>query len=310
MQTRALPGTGLTVSRVCLGTMTFGSAVDAATAARMVDLCLDRGVTFFDTANVYNWGASETILGELLKARRSSVVLASKVGRKMGDAPDDAGLSGKAIRKAVEASLRRLQTDHLDIYYLHLPDRQVPADETLSAIEALVKEGKVRYPATSNHAAWQICRMLWLCDQRGLTPPLISQPSYNLLARAIEDEHAPFCEELGVSQIVYNPLAGGLLTDRREEQRTSKRFWRPELLAAADRLADVARRSGRSLVALALNWLLHHSAADGVILGAVNVEQLEQNLNAVDEGPLAPEVVAECDAVWQDLRGGVLKYNQ
>src|SRR5260370_28439930 len=210
METRKLPHTDLTVSRACFGAMTFGSQTDQATAARMVDLCLDRGVNFFDTANVYNNGASETILGEVLKGRRDRVILASKAGSQPAE-PDAAPLSRKAILANIDASLRRLQTDYLDLYYLHLPDYQTPIKETLEAMDQVVRAGKARYPATSNYAAWQLCRMLWVSAKQGYKPPMISQPLYNLLARGVEQEYVPFSKELGVSMVVYNPLAGGML---------------------------------------------------------------------------------------------------
>src|SRR5205807_2278832 len=155
METRTLAQTSLNVSRACFGTMTFGLQADHATSGRMVDLCLDRGVNFFDTANAYGNGVAETMLGAILKGRRQEVVLASKVRMKMGDAPDESGLSRAAILKAIDQSLRRLQTDYLDPYYLHAPDWETPLEETLEAMDRLVRAGKIRYPASSNYAGWQ-----------------------------------------------------------------------------------------------------------------------------------------------------------
>ena len=217
MERRTLPGTDLAVSRVSLGTMTFGSQADEAAAARMADCALDAGVNFIDTANSYNQGVSEEILGRILRGRRSRIVLASKVFNKMGEGADDRGLSRAAITKAIDASLKRLQTDYLDVYYLHQPDYKAPLEETLATIDGLVKSGKVRYPATSNYSAWQMCRILWLCGENGWKPPVIAQPMYNLLARGIEQEYLPFCRELGISNFVYNPLAGGLLTGKQRQ---------------------------------------------------------------------------------------------
>jgi 1-deoxyxylulose-5-phosphate synthase len=218
MDTRTLAHTDLTVSRICFGTMTFGSQVDEKTAARMIDYCLDAGINFFDTANVYNQGLSETILGRVLGNRRERVVLASKVRGKMGEAPDESGLSRAAIMKAVDQSLQRLGTDYLDLYYLHMPDTHVPVEESLEAMDRLVRAGKVRYPASSNYAAWQVVRMLWASEKKGYKPPTVTQPMYNLLARGIEQEYLPMCCEMGVSTIVYNPLAGGLLTGKQNGQ--------------------------------------------------------------------------------------------
>ncbi|MCL4394370.1 MAG: aldo/keto reductase, partial [Chloroflexi bacterium] len=310
-----LKHTDLTVSRLCFGTMTFGKQTDETAAARIVDGCLDAGMNFFDTANIYNKGESERIVGKLLPGRRDRVVLASKVRAHMGDGPGESGLSRAAIFRAIEESLRRLGTDYLDIYYMHWPDYSVPLEESLSAMEDLVRQGKVRYPATSNYAAWQVCRMLAIADRSGYKPAHITQPMYNLLARGIEQEYLPMAKEYGVSTVVYNPLAGGLLTGKHRpesplpgtrfdnNQLYLDRYWHPAYFDAVEELRTVAERAGRSLVSLSLNWLLHHTETDCVILGASKPEQLEQNLAAVEEGALSPETVAACDAVWAKLRG-------
>src|SRR5690349_22632202 len=159
MHYRTLPNTGLKVSRVSFGTMTFGSQTDEGVAQQMIDLCLDAGINFIDTANICSKGLSETIVGKLLQGRRDKIVLATKVRGKMGEAPDESGLSRAAIRKAIDASLRRLQTDYVDLYYLHQPDYDVPIEETLAVMDELVKAGKVRYPAVSNYAAWQVAEI-------------------------------------------------------------------------------------------------------------------------------------------------------
>jgi aryl-alcohol dehydrogenase-like predicted oxidoreductase len=322
MENRKLNGIGLEVSRACFGTMTFGAQASPEASSRMVDVCLDAGINFFDTANVYNKGASESILGRALGKRRSRVVLASKVAGKMGDDPLASGLSKAAILRAVEASLSRLGTDYLDIYYLHQPDYSVPLEETLEAMEELVRSGKVRQPASSNYASWQVCRMLWIADRNGYTPLKVTQPMYNLLARGIEQEYLPMAKELGVSTVVYNPLAGGLLTgkQRRGEPLPGTRFdnnrlyldryWHEAQFDAIEELAGAARAAGRSLVSLALNWVLHHTAADCLILGASRIEQLQENLRALGDGPLAPETLAVCDAVWRKLRGVAPQYNR
>src|SRR5215469_12893978 len=183
MQTTRLHGTDLEVSRACFGVMTFGSQTDEPTGRRMIDTCCAHGINFFDTANVYNRGAAESMLGNILKGRRDRVVLASKVRGKMGDAPDDSGLSRAAILKAIDQTLTRLGTDHVDLYSLHQPDWCTPIEETLAAMDELVRAGKVRYPACSNYAAWQVAEMISLSGREGYRPPLVSQPMYNLLAR-------------------------------------------------------------------------------------------------------------------------------
>ncbi len=322
METRTLQHTDLTVSRVCCGTMTFGAQTDEAAALAIVRTCLDRGINFFDTANVYVAGASEIILGKALQGHRDRIVLASKCAAKMGAAPDQAGLSRDAILRAVEESLRRLQTDHLDLYYMHWPDYAVPLEESLGAMDELVRSGKVRHVAASNFAAWQMCRMHWLAGAKTLPRVSVAQPMYNLLARGIEAEFLPMCRALEISTVVYNPLAGGLLTGKQceaaplpgtrfdQNQAYVDRYWHHANFEAVEALADIARRSGRSAVSLALSWLLHHTPIDGVVLGASSQEQLEENLRACEEGPLPTDAVAACDQVWARLRGPVPNYSR
>jgi len=322
MEKTSLSQTGLTVSRLCFGTMTFGGQTDEPTAVKMVEHCLDGGINFFDTANVYNGGTSEVMLGRALKGRRHRVVLASKVFGKMGGEPDQSGLSRAAIRRAIDDSLKRLETDYLDIYYLHAPDHRVPLEESLGAMNELVKAGKVRHVAQSNYAAWQVCRMLWLSKEQAFPAPLISQPMYNLLARGIEREYLPMCKEFGVATVVYNPLAGGLLTGKHsplapirgsrfdKNQMYLDRYWHDEDFSAVESVRQIARRAGRSMVSLSLNWLLRHTATACVILGASHLEQLKENLVAAEEGPLDPETLTALDAVWTRLRGVTPNYNR
>jgi aryl-alcohol dehydrogenase-like predicted oxidoreductase len=322
METRKLGKTDLTVSRICFGTMTFGSQMDEATAHRTLDYCVDRGINFIDTANVYNKGVSETITGNWLKTNRNKVVLATKVRGKMGEGKLEQGLSKAAILKAVDESLTRLQTDRIDLYYLHLPDYEVPVEESLEAMESLVKAGKVRYPASSNYSGWQVTEMLCLAGNRHWTPATVTQPMYNLLARGIEQEYLPMCRHFGIATCVYNPVAGGLLTakHRREQPQAGTRFdnnqmyldryWHPAYFDAVERLSQIAVDARRSLVSLALNWLLHHTPVDCVILGASRLEQLEQNLATLADGPVTQSVLDACDEVWRNLRGVTPKYNR
>src|SRR5260370_27816347 len=195
MDNTILQGTPLKVSRICFGAMTFGSQTDEAAAKRMIDSCLDAGVNFLDTANVYNAGASEEILGRCIKGKRGRVVLATKVRNKMGESAGMNGLSRAAIMRAIDDSLRRLGTDDVDLYYLHLPDYDVPIEETLAAMEDLVKSGKVRYPASSNYSGWQVLQMLTLAAAKGYTPAKVTQPMYHLIARGIEQQYLPMCKE-------------------------------------------------------------------------------------------------------------------
>jgi aryl-alcohol dehydrogenase-like predicted oxidoreductase len=323
MDYRTLPATGLTVSRLCIGTLTFGLQADEAEALRIVDRCLDAGINFIDTANVYNKGVAEAMLAKALAGRRQKVVLATKVGLKAGDGPDESGLSRAAIHKALEASLRRLQTDYVDLYYLHLPDYTVPIEETLAAMDEVVRAGKARFPAVSNFAAWQICEMHWISQNNGFKPPYISQPMYNVLTRAIEDEYLAFCKRFNVALVTYNPLAGGLLSGKQSKQRGPipgtrfdgnqiylNRYWHDDYFAAVEELLGIARAAGKTPVELAFQWLLAQPQVDSIILGASRLEQLEENLKACQGGPLDKSVLAPCDEVWKRLRGITPKYNR
>lgn len=319
---RKLSGTDLEVSRTCFGTMTFGGQADEAMSVSMLDCCLENGINFIDTANVYTGGQSESIIGRWLGKNRDRVVLATKAGSKVGDGPDDAGLSKAAIKKAMEDSLRRLQTDRVDIYYFHTPDHVTPLAESLAAAADLVKEGKIRYLAASNYASWQVVQMLWLAEKENLPVVRITQPMYNMIARGIEQEFLPVCEAFDISTVVYNPLAGGVLTGKHTggtpaggtrfdgNPMYQSRFWHDVNFQAVADLRKVADAEGRSLVSLALGWLLHHTPVTCAILGASRLDQLESNLKTLDDGVLSDDALAACDSVWEQLRGLTPKYNR
>lgn len=323
MEFRTLGKTGLQVSRLAMGTMTFGGQVPEADAIRLVDHCLEQGITFFDTANAYNQGKSEIILGKALRGRRHQVVLATKVRNKMGEEADDVGLKHPAIRKAIDASLKRLGTDYVDLYYLHAPDWDTRIEETLHAMEDLIREGKVRYPAVSNYAAWQVVQMLWHCDNHGYAPPAVTQPMYNLLARGIEQDYLACCKEFGIATVVYNPLAGGLLTGKHLPESAPApgtrfdgnkmyldRYWHAAYFDAQQQVSAIASRASMSTIALAFRWLLTQAAVDCVLLGASNMAQLEENLKACEGPALDEDVLKACDAIWEKLRGVTPKYNR
>ena len=322
MEHRPLGRTSLFVSPLTLGTMTFGSQVDEAAARSMIDLCLERGVNFIDTANVYNGGESETILGNVLVGRRDKVVLATKVGIKLGDGADDHGLSQSAILKGIEGSLRRLRTDYVDLFYLHTPDYSVPLAESLESLDGLVRSGKVRYIAASNYAAWQLTQMLWLTEKNNWQPIAAVQPMYNLIARGIEQELLPMCREFGLAVIPYNPLAGGLLTGKHqanapiEGSRFTRmplyrdRYWHAANFEAMQQLTEIAAAEARSLTRLAIRWVFSQPAITSVILGASRLEHLQENLAALDDPPLSAESLAACDRVWSTLRGVSPAYNR
>ena len=302
--------------------MTFGGQVVETEAAAMFDYALDQGINFVDTSNNYAATRSETIVGKLIQGRRDKVVLASKVFNKVGDAPDQKGLSHRAIMRAIDESLSRLKTDYLDIYYLHAPDYETSLEESLKAMDALVRSGKVRYIGVSNYASWQLTRLLWIADKEGIATISIAQPMYNLLARGIEQEVLPACRELGVSTIAYNPLSGGLLTGKHQSESAVEgsrlqtnpqyinRYWNADNHQAVSELSDIARECGQTIIGLSLNWLLHHTNIDAIIVGASNLDHLKTNHEAIAEGPLTPDALASCDQIWKSLRGDTPIYNR
>ncbi len=300
--------------------MTFGSQVDRPEAQQIFDTCFDRGVNFFDTANAYNNGESERILGECIRGRRAGVILASKVFNPMPEGYG--GLSRAAILRGVDDSLARLGTDYLDLCYLHQPDYAVPLEESLEAVESLVKAGKVRFPALSNYASWQVVEAQWIAARRAFVPATVAQVMYNLLARGIEQEFLPMCRDRGVFTCIYNPLAGGFLTGKQQKDRPLpgsrfennpsylERYWSPATFNAVAELAHAAGRHERSLISVALTWIYNHTPADCIIMGGSSTEQICQNLNVIDHPPLSPDLVKSCDTVWARLAGIAPKYNR
>lgn len=322
MQLVTLPHTELSVSRACLGSMTFGGQIHETASLRILDRAIDAGINFIDTANNYNRGLSEEILGKALAGRRHRFILATKVFNKTGDEPDQAGLSRKAILRAVDESLSRLRTDYLDLYYLHAPDWKTPLEETLDTMQDLVQLGKIRYPAASNYAAWQIARMHAIADRNGYQPIRVTQPMYSLLARGIEQEYLAMAEAHQVSLVVYNPLAGGLLTGKHSRRAITPgtrfdnnkmyqdRYWQDDMFDAVDALSRLLDIEKRSLISISLNWLYHHTPTNCIILGATSPDQLSANLAALEEGPLSENALRTCDVIWSALKGPAPKYNR
>ena len=221
MEYRRLGKSGVKVSEICLGTMTFGHGADETESHKMVDLALDAGVNFFDTANSYADGESEILLGKALKGRRRDAVVATKFFNPMGTGPNDSGMSRVHIMQAIDDSLKRLQMDYVDIYYIHHVDLQTPLEEMLQALDDLVRQGKVRYTACSNYQTWLLSEALWLSDTNGWTQFSCYQPQYSLVVRDIEQELVPLCERKGLGVVVWSPLAGGFLSGKyRPGERT------------------------------------------------------------------------------------------
>ena len=309
--------TGLEVSRICLGCLTFGGQADEKESRRIVDTAWDAGINFFDTANVYTETQSEGYLGEALKGRRDRAVIATKVRGRMGPGVNDVGLSRKHIMDAVDASLTRLQTDYIDLYQVHSWDADTPLEETLRALDDLVRQGKVRYIGCSNFAGWQLTKSLWISDVKGLARFDTVQPRYNLLFRGIEEELLPVCLSQEVGVIPYNPIAAGLLTgkhkrgqppvpgtrfDLREMYRDI--YWYERNFEAVEKLEAIAGKYGHTLIELALSWVLANPAITSAIVGASNTEQLQQSISAA-EASLEPEEIADCDPVWDELKSAM-----
>jgi aryl-alcohol dehydrogenase-like predicted oxidoreductase len=309
-----------------LGTMTFGAQVDLDTARAMLDRCAEAGVTAVDTANVYADGASERIVGELIKGRREAFTIATKVGIPSADAGGDPPLSPAAIRKCAEASLRRLGTDYVDLYYLHQPDRRTPVADTLAAVDELVRAGTVLRVGVSNYAAWQLSDLDACAAANGFARPTVSQVLYNMVSRRAEREYTEFAAVHGLSTIAYNPLAGGLLTGKHAARTTPAaegrfgasglgpqyrdRYWNDAMFAAIGALAVLASEAGLTLVELAFRWLRAQPVADGVLVGASSLSQLEANLAAAAGPELPSDVAAACDEVWRGLDGPAPAYNR
>ena len=280
------------------------------------------GVNFVDTANVYNQGESERIVGRWLKGRRNKVLLATKVFGRMGEDPNDAGLSRRNIVRAVDASLSRLGTDHIDFYYMHAPDYQTEPEESLQAMDSLVRAGKIRYVGVSNFAAWQIADMLHICDKRGYVAPVITQNVYNLITRGLETELAPFLKVHPMAMAVYNPIAGGILAGKHKPGTPAEntrfannpmyydRYWSDENFAAVEKLFGIAAQLGISLLELSMKWCAAQPQVTSIISGASKPEQIRQNIEALEGEPLNAEALAACDGVWKTLAGTRFGYNR
>ena len=326
MKIKRLGRTGLKVTELCLGTMTFGNQCDEPTSHAIMSKAFDAGVTFFDTADAYPLGATletvgrtEEYIGRWFQGhpgRRNQVVLATKFYGQVGSGPNDQGGSRKHIVQAIEGSLRRLQTDYIDLYQMHFPDHETPIDETLRALDDLVHSGKVLYIGCSNFPAWELCKALWTSDKLGLARFDSVQPRYNLLFRQIEAELLPLALDQGIGVISYNPLAGGLLTGRYQPgqapeegsrftvQNAGKlyqaRYWQEPQMQAVEELKAFCQEHHIDIAQLAIAWVLAQPAITSAIVGASKPEHLDQTLHAVDL-ILDEQTRAVCDDIWYRL---------
>ena len=317
---------GLQVSRLCLGTMTFGLQSDEATAVAVLDRAAEGGIDFLDSSDAYplggdldTRGVTEEILGRWLRGKRDRFIVATKCFAPTGPAPFDAGNSRKHIMSAVDASLRRLQTDYIDLYQLHGYDRATPIDETLSALDDLVHQGKVRYTGCSNFLTYQLVRAVGRSETLSLARFDSVQPRYNLLFRQIEREMLPFCGEEGVGVIPYNPIAGGLLSGKHaysapppEGTRFTlgtaggmyqERYWHEREFATVERLRELAAQAGLDLVTMSVAWVLANPVISAPIIGASKPGQLDASLAAVDV-KLDDDLKARLDDLTSEYRLG------
>jgi aryl-alcohol dehydrogenase-like predicted oxidoreductase len=326
MKYTRLGRTGLQVSRLCLGTMTFGLQCDQKTSIAIMDKAFDGGVTFFDTADVYplggtgeSVGRTEEFVGGWLKGRRDRIILATKCFGRNGPARWDQGNSRKHILDAVEGSLRRLGTDYIDLYQLHGPDSETPIDETLRALEDVVRSGKVRYVGCSNFMAYQVARAIGRSEAMGVVRFDSVQPRYNMLFREIERELLPLCAEEGIGVIPYNPIAGGLLSGKHNREagpeegsrftlgtaaeRYQDRYWHEGMFETVEQLRPIAQEAGMALPQMAVGWVMANPAITAPIIGASRPEQLDDTMKAA-ETPMDADLKKRLDDLTANYRKG------
>jgi aryl-alcohol dehydrogenase-like predicted oxidoreductase len=324
MQQIKFGSTGLRISRLCLGTMTFGLQCDEAQSHAIMDTAAAGGIDFFDTADVYPLGGSRTtagrteeIVGSWLKGKRHDFILATKCVGVIGPKPWDQGMSRKHILDAIDASLRRLGTDYVDLYQLHGYDKNTPIDEALDALDTVVRSGKARYVGVSNWPAHKIARALGRSEVKNVTRITSVQPRYNMLFRSFERDLLPMCEEEGIAVIPYNPLAGGLLTGKHDRKapppagtrfalgtaarRYQERYWNEKEFETIEALRPIAAEAGNSMATLALSWVLANPAVTAPIVGASRPEQLAESLAAVEK-PLPVELKSRLDDLTHGWR--------
>jgi aryl-alcohol dehydrogenase-like predicted oxidoreductase len=322
MEHRNLGRSGLKVSRLCLGTMNFGNPTDKAEAARILARAREAGINFVDTADAYNGGLSEEITGSLIASDRDAWVLATKVCNPMFDDANGRGLSRKWIMRGIEHSLRRLNTDYVDIYYLHKEDHSTPLAETVNAIADLVHQGKIRYFGLSNYRGWRIGEICRLCDQLGIDRPIVSQPYYHALNRTAEAEHLPACRYFGLGVVSYSPLARGVLTGKydpdappapetragRNDKRMMQTEWHVDSLRAARKILDYAKTRDTTAGVFAVAWVLNNRLISGLIAGPRTEGQLDDYIKALDY-KWSPADEAFIDGVVASGHPAVAGYN-
>jgi aryl-alcohol dehydrogenase-like predicted oxidoreductase len=313
MEYRPVGGSGIKVSPICLGTMNFGERTDATEAGRIVESAREAGINFIDTADMYAQGESERIVGDLIAPDRERWVLATKVGNKMGDDPNHRGVSRRWIVQAAHDSLRRLRTDHIDIYYTHFDEPTTPLEETLRALDDLVRAGDILYIGLSNFRAWRIAETVHLCREMGVPQPVVCQPYYHAFLRQPEVELLPACEHYGLGVVPYSPLGRGLLTGKYDpdsappadsragrgdamSRRMQATEMHPESLVLAQKVKAHAEKKGMTAGQFALSWVVNNSLITAALPGPRTLEQWEENLAALQH-PLDDEDEAFIDAL-------------
>lgn len=325
MQYMTFGRTGLRVSRLCLGTMTFGFQCDESQSDAILDAAAAGGIDFLDAADVYPLGGeqnvsgrTEEIVGSWLKGRRHQFILATKCAGQMGPKPWDQGMSRKHILDAIDASLRRLGTDYVDLYQLHSYDPKTPIDEALEALDAIVRAGKARYVGVSNWPAHKIARALGRSEMKNIVRIDSAQPRYNLLFRSFERDLLPMCGEEQIAVIAYNPLAGGLLTGKHDRrgpppegtrfqlgnaaERYQERYWHDQEFETIEALRAVAADAGMSMATMAIRWVLSNPAITAPIVGASRPGQLADSLAAAEQGALPDDLKAKLDEITRAWR--------
>lgn len=316
------------VPELSFGTGTFGGgneffaawgSSDVAEATRLVDLCLEAGLTLFDSADIYAGGRSEDVLGKAIAGRRDAVLISTKATFRSGPGPNDLGSSRFHLIRAVEGSLKRLGTDYVDAYYLHAPDPKTPIEETVDAMKELLGAGKVRSWGVSNYASWQVLEIDRLCDERGMPRPALSQVVYNLLIRQIEVEYVAFVRRYPIHTTVFNPLAGGLLAGKHRQAEIprgsrfdnnrmyQRRYWSSRFFELVDAIALVAKSEGMTPVDLAYAWLAGRPGVDSILVGPASVAQLDDAIVGVAK-KLSPEALARLDDMHVAFQGTDARY--
>src|SRR5881275_1971941 len=296
MQYRQLGRSGLKISPICLGTMMFGGPTDEATSSRIVAKAREAGINFIDSADAYNGGQSEQVVGRAISNTRLHWILATKLANQIGDDPNRGGLSRRWVMQAAEESLKRLGTDFIDIYYLHKEDHATPLGETVRAVGDLLRQGKIRYFGVSNYKSWRLAEICNLCDQMGIDRPIVSQPYYHALYRVAEVEQLPVCKNYGIGVVSYSPLARGVLTGKyapgaeaakdsragRADKRMLETEFRPETLEAAQKFKAYAEKRGIAAGHLAVAWVLNNKLISGVVAGPRTEAQWDDYVKALE----------------------------